>query len=479
MPAGIASPTLSHRLIDRYLMCGLGGVFAFLALAISLAWRGAFTEFVAVTAVLPMLMLLIGAFVLRRTVRVSEAIEGQLRNIAAVSSTLDAGLHPLADCEPVALGWNAVLERLRDQRILAALETRLDSSVLSLEGKRWETIVNHLPDGVAVCDAGLQVTLANRTLAAILGTESSASVKGRRIIDLLADSLLSERPAALEELGTGTGKLTRDFLKGSRLMDGVWRVSRYPLGDDALGKDGTLWTIRDVTQQKLAEESRNQFVYTATHELRTPLANIKAYAETLAEQDGIDEEGQKGFYNIINSEATRLARFVDELLNVSQLEAGSIMLARHETDVERLLQEVVAHVQPQVEQKRLRFDAHFPPKLPKLQIDKGKMTAALVNLLGNAVKYTPEEGHVQLTVEADSSQVQFHVDDSGCGISPADLSRIGEKFFRSADERVQALPGSGLGLAYTQEVARLHGGKLLARSELNKGSRFSICLPLA
>jgi two-component system phosphate regulon sensor histidine kinase PhoR len=240
-----------------------------------------------------------------------------------------------------------------------------------------------------------------------------------------------------------------------------------------------LWTLRDVTAQKLADEMRNQFVFTATHELRTPLANIRAYAETLADNEGIDVEQQKGFYNVINSEATRLARLIDELLNVSQMEAGSISVARYETDVERLIQEVMEHMQPQIQQKGLQFESKLPPKLPKLHVDKDKIAAALVNLLGNAVKYTPAGGLVRLVVEVDASAMHLRVEDTGIGISAEELPRLCEKFFRSRDSRVQQIGGSGLGLAFSQEVARLHGGKISVRSELNQGSQFTLTLPLS
>ena len=478
MAPRLPTPSLTRRLVDRYLMFGLAGLFAFLSLAIVLAWRGAFTQFVAVTAVLPLLMLLVGAFVLRRTVRLSEAIELQLQQIATVSSTLDATLEPLAAPGAAAAGWNALLEKLREQRTLSTLESRLSLTLAPREEKRWEAIVNHLTDGIAVCDGELMITCANSSLAAMLGAGSPEKLVGRKILELVAEKGAAEKAGVLEQLGRGSGKLTCDFLRGPDLAAGVWRLTRSPLHGEILREGGTLWTLRDVTQQKLAEEARNQFVYTATHELRTPLANIKAYAETLALEDGIDEEKQKSFYNIINSEATRLGHFIDDLLNVSQMEAGSITIMRHETDIERLLGEVIEHVQPQIEQKKLEFQTQQPAKLPKLKVDKAKLAAALVNLLGNAIKYTPAEGHVKLVVEHEASQIHFHVEDSGIGIAAEELPRLCEKFFRSQDARVQEITGSGLGLAFTQEVARLHGGKLTARSELNKGSRFSLTLPL-
>ena len=245
-------------------------------------------------------------------------------------------------------------------------------------------------------------------------------------------------------------------------------MNRIPLVGDAFEAGAAVWTIRDVTQYRIAEDMRNQFVYTATHELRSPLANIKAYAETLAIADEIDVIRQKSFYNVIMSEATRLSRFVDQLLDVSQMEAGAAVVSRTETDLERLIHEVVENVQPLVEQKQLTFEQNFPAKFPKLRLDKDKFTAALINLLSNAVKYTPEGGTVRLSVEYDDTRMDFHVEDSGIGIAAAELPQLCRKFFRSADPRVRKITGSGLGLAFAQEVARRHGGQITVKSEIDK-----------
>jgi signal transduction histidine kinase len=265
--------------------------------------------------------------------------------------------------------------------------------------------------------------------------------------------------------------------RGSEIADGILRVARTPyVGDDGLAA-GHIWTIRDVTQQKLADEMRTQFVNSATHELRTPLANIKAYAETLALNDITDLENQKEFLNIINSEATRLARFVDELLNVSRMESGSLSLSRQLTDVARMLNEAVQKVRPQIEQKQQSFETVIPRKLPELEMDKDKVMAAIVNLLGNAAKYTPEGGRLALHVTCENGELKIAVEDTGIGIAADELPKIAGKFFRSEDPRVRDIPGSGLGLSLVQEVARLHGGNLSIHSELNKGSRFTLTLP--
>jgi two-component system phosphate regulon sensor histidine kinase PhoR len=224
---------------------------------------------------------------------------------------------------------------------------------------------------------------------------------------------------------------------------------------------------------------RDQFVDTATHELRTPLANIKAYAETLALADVIDIEQQKQFLNTINSEATRLARFVDDLLSVSSMELGSLSLNKQTTDLRRMLNEVLAKIRPQVEEKRLALEVTLPEKMPEPEMDKDKIATVLVNLLGNAVKYTPPNGRVAFRVNITDKHIEVSVTDTGVGIAADELEKVFEKFYRSSDPRVQEQTGTGLGLALSQEVVRLHGGKITVESELNKGSTFTMTLPLA
>lgn len=477
MPPPTVAVPLARRLVDRYLMFGLACVFVCSALSIALAHRGTFLEFAALTVVGPLVLLIAGAIVLRRTVRLHETIEQQLFRIAAIPSGLVGALQPLPEPEATAIGWNRLLEQLSDQRTTSALEARLANALDSSDSKRWKAIFNSLTEGVAVCDRNDQILVANNALAAMLDLENASQTVGQKMLDVIITSTGSPNAEMVVNEAVSSA-FSSELRIGPDIASGVWRVSRTPVIDNGCEGLATLWTLRDVTQQKLAEEMRNQFVFTATHELRTPLANIKAYAETLATTDDIDVESQKGFYNIINTEATRLARFVDELLNVSQMEAGAVTIIRHETDLARLLGEVIENVQPQVKQKELTFESHLPAKIPKLRLDKDKIAASLVNLLGNAVKYTPNKGTVRLLVEADDSQVQFHVEDTGIGIAADELPRLCEKFFRSHDSRVQSITGSGLGLAFTQEVARLHGGKIAIKSEINKGSRFTLSLPL-
>jgi two-component system phosphate regulon sensor histidine kinase PhoR len=160
------------------------------------------------------------------------------------------------------------------------------------------------------------------------------------------------------------------------------------------------------------------------------------------------------------------------------MELGSLSLNKQVTDLNRMLNEVLAKVRPQVEEKQLTFEVVLPEKMPEPEIDKDKIATVLVNLLGNAVKYTPAGGRVTFRVNINVQQIEISVEDSGVGIAELDLPKVFNKFFRSQDPRVQEQTGTGLGLALAQEVVRLHGGRITVESEINKGSTFSVLLPL-
>jgi len=468
---------LGRRLVGRYLMFALGSVFVCLSLAIALSMRGNFADHAGFVAAAAVGSLAAGAGMLRRMLFVHDAIEQQLRQLSRDAPSATAALKPLPASDATALGWNIVLAQLRDQRCASALEARLSDVSGSVDGRRWNQVFHALQDGIAVCDREGAILMVNNAFRALLGLPPGIEAAGRSVAELL-DAAGVSATERLQPTRHTTAPFTAELRKGADVVDGVWRVSRLPLVGDAIEAGASAWTIRDVTQYRIAEEMRNQFVYTASHELRAPLANIKAYAETLANSADIDLDRQKSFYNIIMSEATRLSRFIDQLLDVSQMEAGAAAVHRTEIDLERLLHDAVENMRPNAEQKHLTFEQQLPAKLPKLRLDKDKFTAALVNLLSNAVKYTPDGGTVRLSVEYDETRIDFHVEDTGIGIPAAELPHLCKKFFRSADPRVRKITGSGLGLAFAQEVARRQGGQILVKSEIDKGSRFTLTLPL-
>jgi two-component system phosphate regulon sensor histidine kinase PhoR len=423
----------------------------------------------------PLIVLLAGGGWLRKTASQDAAIEHQLMALAEARPEGTLSLAPVPQTGPAAVGWNKLVEANGRLQSLNSLEAVLSRTLGGVREQKAERILNSLPEGVAFVDSDQAVSFANAAFCTLLNWDAD-QIRNSPITEQI------ERVQALssdvrQQLQSESRPVVFELARGAMTGDGVLRVSRSPLLSPAGETLGQIWMLRDVTQQRLADEARAEFVNSATHELRTPLTNIRAYAETLALNEIADVEKQREFLNIITSEAERLGRFVDELLNVSGMESGALMLHRQAVDLERLFAEVVEKVRGLMEQKDLAFKVIIPAKLPGWKLDKEKTLAAIVNLLGNAVKYTPAGGGVTFEVVCSEHELRVSVEDTGIGISSEELPKIASKFFRSADQRVRDIPGSGLGLALVQEVARLQGGSLTVHSELNKGSKFTLTFP--
>jgi len=457
------------------------GIFHFAVVEPSL-WNAirSTAEYAPATIAGPVLLVALGVLVLRRLVRSAARVDGQLQELAAAPAVAEVALAEVPVHGAASSGWNRLAEHWNLIRQRTGLESRLAATLEGFRQRKADQILNSLPEGVALTDDQGRVTFANQALSGMLGAGMDPQVLcGKSMAEHLELEGNGSAHSPFLNPDARSRPVVAEMSRSADDVERMLRVARYPLRA-AKGASGTghVWAVRDITQQKLAEQMRNQFVTSATHELRTPLANIKAYAETIALNEVLDVERQKEFCNIINAEATRLSRFVDDLLSISSMEIGSLSLVRQETDLERLLREVVDKVRPQMAQKRLSFRHSFPEKLPKLKLDKDKITATLVNLLGNAAKYTEDEGQVLFQVRAKQDSVEIDVEDSGIGIAAAELPKVFDKFFRSTDPRVRAQPGNGLGLSLAYEVVRLHGGKLEVQSEVNKGTRFRVTLPL-
>jgi two-component system phosphate regulon sensor histidine kinase PhoR len=432
----------------------------------------------------PACCMVAGAVLLNRMVRPVADIEQQLFQIATSPSIENCELREVPLVGAAALGWNRVVQK-RTSGKGESLQQRIKSSLEQGRQGRLDAVLNSVPDGVATTDVDGRLTYTNLPMSVLLGLKDVVGGgDSNREEELPLMTQLLEKRWHLPEsdaLFTDENRDRAVVTEVTREENGhrrIARIARHPICIVGGGKtEAHVWTMRDITQQKLAEEMRDQFVDTATHELRTPLANIKAYAETLALADMIDVEQQKQFLNTINSEATRLARFVDDLLSVSSMELGSLSLNKQVTDLTRMLNEVVAKVRPQIDEKQQTFEVVLPEKLPEPEMDKDKIAAVLVNLLGNAVKYTPAGGRVTFRVNITDGQLEMSIEDSGVGIAADEVAKVFDKFFRSQDPRVQQETGTGLGLALAQEVVRLHGGQITVESELNKGSTFTVVLP--
>ena len=472
MVRNASNSTGSSLRIVAYYLAGSLSFAVLLATTVALATSPRLASWAPLLGTAALAAFGIAGYLLFRRVGPLTAIETQLASAVTASP---AALRPVNVRDAATLGWNRLVEQLQDETASVSLVDRLEAALADHSGSDLQSALQSLSDGIAVTDVQGNITFANRAIASLIADGCDGDdLQQTCIFDLLAKNMRVEEDALLhpQPRRTVVGELFSSQGEKRRQL----RAARHPLRSQD-GQSGYVWSIRDVTQQHLANQMRDQFLDSATHELRTPLANIKAYAETLALDDMIDVECQKDFCNTINSEATRLARLIDDLLDLSSMEVGSLSITRQNVELDRLLREVVEKITPLMEKKNLTFDVELPEKLPELQLDKDKIATTLVNLLGNAAKYTPPNGRVVMRVKIDENMLRVEVEDTGVGIPESDLSHVFEKFFRSSDQRVQNESGTGLGLSIAREIIQLHGGEINVQSQLGQGSTFSFTIP--
>lgn len=412
---------------------------------------------------------------LRRRVRGLGAIRDALAAASRGESAASA-LKVSADYGAEATCWNQMLselETLRSEALLRSAEERASGG--SVRDAELGSACDAMWQGLLLIDDKMSIKYANGAAAVFLRArrDELANADLRKYIkDATVD-------AALEAAATGknrqraTVESVREGESGAR---SVLRFGVRPVRKDDAGAAVVL--IDDVTQQKVADESRNAFVAQATHELRTPLTNIRLYVETMVES-GADDAATRGkCLNVISTEVRRLERIVSDMLSVSEIEAGSLKIHTDDVRLDALFEELENDYRPQATDKEIALTFELPPKLPVVQADRDKFSLAVHNLIGNALKYTPTGGKVTVRVAEVNGNLTIAVIDNGIGIKIEECELIFERFYRAKDKRIANITGSGIGLALARDVARLHGGEITVKSEIDKGSTFTLVLPM-
>ncbi|MBI3063968.1 MAG: HAMP domain-containing protein [Deltaproteobacteria bacterium] len=235
-----------------------------------------------------------------------------------------------------------------------------------------------------------------------------------------------------------------------------------------------------LEQQNLAVEEANrlktEFVSMVSHELRIPLTSIQGYAELLLEDEQI-AEAQRESLTIVKNNSDRLLGLINDLLDLSRIEAGRVDLHRRSLDLARLILEVAGSLRPLIDAKRQRLRLDLGDALPAVWADADRVTQILTNLISNAHKYTPVEGSIVVAARRDDGFVRVDVSDSGIGLSPEERAQLFTKYFRAHDRSPEAGGGTGLGLVITRSLIELHGGRITVSSAPGQGSTFSFSLP--
>jgi two-component system phosphate regulon sensor histidine kinase PhoR len=327
--------------------------------------------------------------------------------------------------------------------------------------------------------------LANRSAEELLhidfqGAESRALerlVHCQGLIDLLGT--VSRRKTA----GGRTEEIEIPDLDGKRHWYRAMAARLADAGEGGgqaeTGPRGTLLVLHNIADQKALQKRNAEFVSSVSHEMKTPLAGIKAYVELLADGDAEDKDTQEEFLGIINGQADRLQRLVDNLLNLARIEAGVVNVSKQPRSLNELLEEALRVVRPSAEAKHIELVGELSPLYLGVLADRDMLLQAAINLLSNAIKYTQQGGCVTLRSRSEEQRARFEVQDTGVGLSAEDCQRVFEKFYRVQKDKDMA-SGTGLGLPLAKHIVEdVHGGQLRVESVLGQGSTFIVTLPTA
>ncbi|MEX2671003.1 MAG: ATP-binding protein [Phycisphaeraceae bacterium] len=427
---------------------------------------------------------LIGATAMLALLMVYRYTRSRLRSLGAIrealmaierGETTSAALTVSDDLGAEASAWNGMLKQTDQLRHeMTAERARVSLHQHRQPRSELDAAWDAMPQGLLLIDEAMRIKYANGAASVFLRTNRKALIS-KDVRDVVnADSVLTVL-RSWGEAGPRRRAVVETEWNQQNVGQGVLRWTIRPgRRDDAAT---AMIVIEDITQQRVAEEARHAFVAQATHELRTPLTNIRLYVETALEEGEEDAALRSKCLNVINSESRRLERIVTDMLSTAEIDAGSLQVKRDDVRVADVFAELQADYEAQAKEKNVKLVFNLPPKLPVIQADRDMVVLALHNLLGNALKYTPTGGSVVVNVELEADQLVVEVTDTGIGISDADQLRVFEKFYRAQDRRIREITGSGLGLALARDVMRLHGGDIDVRSEIDKGSTFTMRMP--
>jgi two-component system, OmpR family, phosphate regulon sensor histidine kinase PhoR len=374
-----------------------------------------------------------------------------------------------------AAQWIAAGEHGRDlpqtggeevQRLGAALQRMKDSLGRAAERAEAErrltaSVFERLPDGLAVVDSRLHVLEANARFAAMVGIPDPL---GRALYDLL-------RHRGVYELFEETVRTGQTSERTVRLADEmVWQVTVVALHQGA--RAAAVGVLRDVTRLERTEAMRRTFVADVSHELRTPIASITAAAETLAE-GGPDAEESANLLALIRRQSERMRELIADLMDLAQIESGAVEIERANLPVAKLLTEVAEDFAAEAAGRGIRLEVDADESL-SIEGDRRRVSQAVRNLLDNAIKFSPEGSKVTLSARRDGSVTELGVADEGPGIPRAEQDKIFQRFYQVDRSRSKSRPGTGLGLAIVKHLAHLQGATVEVRSELGKGSVFTL-----
>ncbi|MCL4192029.1 MAG: cell wall metabolism sensor histidine kinase WalK [Thermoguttaceae bacterium] len=420
-----------------------------------LAWAGLIVALLAAG---------ISLFVVRRIARPLEEIQRGAERFAGGDLQHKLPIPHTAEVAALAESMNRMALQL-DDRINAAIRER----------NAREAVLSSMVEGVLAVDVDERVISINRAGAEVLGLEMGR-VEGRTLQEVVRNPdlqrLVAQVLSSRNEVASEIEILHRGG--GLRTLDAQGTVLRDAQGQAA----GALVVLHDVTRLKRLENVRRDFVANVSHELKTPVTSIKGFVETLLDGAMHNSADAERFLRIIAAQADRLGAIIEDLLMLSRVEQGvdKAGIELHPGDIAPILERAAGICQHKAAERQITLDVRCEPDLAAT-VSTPLVEQAVVNLIDNAVKYSPAGATVSVAAERVADEIAIRVVDRGCGIPREHLGRVFERFYRVDKARSRELGGTGLGLAIVKHIAQAHGGRATAQSIVGQGSTFTIWLP--
>ena len=356
------------------------------------------------------------------------------------------------------------------------LTEKLDTTLLEIssEKSKLNAIIKHMEDGLVAIDGKGQIIHYNPSFLSML------NLREKDLTDKSYDKIIDDYSKDLEY-----GAILQKSISNSseniifeNNKKRILKASPALFRDEAGRISGAIVVFQDITESQRLEDMRREFVANVSHELKTPITTIKSYSETLLCGALEDKELSKSFVEVIENEADRMSSLVKDLLQLSHMDYEKVVWEMHHLDLREIVTDSVRKLEVHFQNKNQRLNMQISDEAVPIYADRGKIQQVIINLLTNAIKYTPENGNIRISAQVVDKNAIFEVQDSGIGIPKEDIKRIFERFYRVDKGRSRAQGGTGLGLSIAHNIIKQHKGSIKISSELEKGSIFTVYFPV-
>ena len=362
-----------------------------------------------------------------------------------------------------------------------AMRQNLKSAVekLMAEEKKMTAVVNGLAEGLILVDSKDHILHINPAAEHILEIEepNSEEILAKVIENDQLAKIFKEDKELISENQVATSEVTLNHKKDGQM---VLRVISTAFLDEVGEVLGTVYLFQNITRDKEIDQMKSDFISLVSHELRTPLTSIIGFVSFILDgKTGTINEKQHDSLVRVHRQSKRLAALINDLLDISRIEAGRIEIKREPTSILEITKQRFDEIKPQADEKELKFSLIVPDSLPLIFGDEERIGQILTNLMGNAIKFTPEKGRVAVKLKSDGKIIHVEVIDDGFGVPIENRQKVFEKFYQHGDIHTRQQGGTGLGLSIAKSIVEVHGGRIwVDDGEGGRGSNFQFVLPL-